>query len=137
MNNWQDLRHYIENWVVSSQSMQSDQQSLLGIIDALARMGIAFPSGEIASSNLRTSIKYLKIAIINEDVDEINRTLRMVTGLSNQDLRIELGSARIEGISVRRQPDGRYQITITKHQLNRIQARTKSIFDFQEVENDD
>lgn len=117
-----------------SDTWDSDEKHLFEIIDQAEKWGIEPKKPErIKLSNLRSIIKKARDAIKRQDRARFQELIDWASYLDNRELRLKLGSAKLESIPIVCLPESekyQYQILVTGEQLKAIQVATKTQFCF-------
>jgi hypothetical protein len=139
MHTWDEIREQIKARNLASATWQSDQKSLLSIIDACSQLKLDPEPASCASiSNLRTIIKQARRAIEKDDREHLTELLRWAAELPTAELRVRIGTHNLEEIPFwHKRNDGEedaYLIEVNPKQLERIRRSTKSSYVFRKIE---
>lgn len=127
---WKTVKHRIMNHICASQTWQSEQKSLLYVIEKAKLLELDPSNAERATiSNLRTIAPKAYRAAYNNQLAELDRLFQMATEYNCTDLRIALGKRR-DSISVRRNGD-QVAIIVDEYQAGVIANALRSRFYFE------
>lgn len=130
---WKSVKNRIMSHTCPSQTWQSEQKSLLYVVEKAKMLGLDPSNAERATiSNLRTIAPKAYRAAYNGQPAELDRLFQMATEYSCTDLRIALGKRR-ENIPVRRNGD-QVAIIVDEYQAGVIAntMRDRFVFEIEE-----
>lgn len=127
---WKTLKTRIMNHNCDSQTWQSEQKSLLYVIEKAKVLGLDSQNAERATiSNLRTIAPKAYRAAYHNQVVELDRLLEMAAMYNCADLRIALGKPR-ESIPVRRNGN-QVTIVVDEYQAGVIANTMRARYSFE------
>jgi hypothetical protein len=127
---WKTVKNRMMNHTCSSQTWQSEQKSLLYVIEKAKMLNLAPSNAERATiSNLRTIAPKAYHAAYHDQLAELDRLFQMATEYNCADLRIALGKRR-ESILVRKNGD-QVAIIVDEYQAGVIAYAMRERFQFE------
>ena len=132
---WQDLRSQLKAHELDSSTWESERRSLLNIFEYAENKGISPDLVQIEKlSNLRTIIGPAKSAILEDDQDYLQELFQDAGKMTNVELRLKLNPRKLAPIQYFEHEGGsfeaRYELRVTKAQLDRIRKSTRANFIF-------
>lgn len=132
---WQDLKSNLKSHDLDSSTWESERRSLLSIFEYAENKGISPELVQIKRlSNLRTIIGPAKSAILEDDPDYLQELFQDAGKMTNVELRLKLNPRKLAPIQYFEHAGGsfeaRYELRVTKAQLDRIRKSTRANFIF-------
>lgn len=136
MYDWCQAREMIAQASSNHQSdtWDSDERHLCEIIAQAEKWGIEPKKpAPISLSNLRSILRQARDAMKQQDRARFQELIDLASCLGNRELRLELGSAKLDDIPVKRLPEGQkyaYRISVTQKQLDDLRRSTRTQYRF-------